>query len=325
MTQLPLDSRAAAETIPSRRRHHLSRRRRALELSVPYMLILPTLLAIGALLGYPIYKLITMSLQDYDRIEVVARYLKPSWVGFQHFSFVLHDRLFWQVLERSAIFTVANVGLTIIGGTLIALLLLRVSTWVRLVLTSGLVLVWAMPAVVAVEVWLWMTQPDNAILTNIFSKLHLVSYGHDWQATPFQALSVVTAVIVWGAIPFIVVTVYAGLSQVPAELVEASRVDGARSWQTWRDVTFPILRPVLLIVTSLSIIWDFGVFTQAYLVIQQEQLIPANYIMGTYLFEVGTSNHRIATGSAICLLMFVIVAIMSIFYVRKMVQIGDVQ
>ena len=79
----------------------------------------------------------------------------------------------------------------------------------------------------------------------------------------------VTALIVWAAIPFVVITVYAGLAQVPHELVEAAEIDGARRWRVFRDVTFPILKPILLILISLSIIWDFGVFTQPFLLIGQ--------------------------------------------------------
>ena len=77
----------------------------------------------------------------------------------------------------------------------------------------------------------------------------------------------VTLLIVWGALPFVAITLYAGLAQVPRELVEAAEIDGAGPWRVFRDVTFPILKPILLILTSLSIIWDFGVFTQPYLLI----------------------------------------------------------
>ena len=77
----------------------------------------------------------------------------------------------------------------------------------------------------------------------------------------------VTSLIVWGALPFVVITVYAALSQVPHELVEAAQIDGARAWRVFKDVTLPVFEPVLLILTSLSILWDFGVFTQPYLLI----------------------------------------------------------
>jgi N,N'-diacetylchitobiose transport system permease protein len=129
--------------------------------------------------------------------------------------------------------------------------------------------------------------------------------------------------MVWGAIPFIVVTVYAGLSQVPHELVEAAEIDGARAWRVFRDVTVPILKPIFLILTSLSIIWDFGVFTQPYLLIGQASINTSNELMGIYLFEEGYLKTDFGRGAAISILMLLIVAILSIVYVRKMVKTGD--
>jgi len=91
----------------------------------------------------------------------------------------------------------------------------------------------------------------------------------------------------------------------------------------FRDVTLPILKPVLLILTSLSIIWDFGVFTQPFLLIGQSHIHPSNYLMGVYLFEEGYFKSDFGRGAAVSLLMLVIVAALSVFYVRKMVKLGD--
>ena len=120
-----------------------------------------------------------------------------------------------------------------------------------------------------------------------------------------------------------VVTVYAGLSQVPHELVEAAEIDGARPWRVFLDVTVPILKPILLILTSLSIIWDFGVFTQPFLLIGQSHINASNELMGIYLFEEGYLKTDFGRGAAISILMLLIVAVLSIVYVRKMVRMGD--
>jgi N,N'-diacetylchitobiose transport system permease protein len=201
----------------------------------------------------------------------------------------------------------------------------RVSGWVRILVTSGLVLVWAMPPVVAVQIWNWMTNYQNGVLNYVLTELHVGNYfHHDWYATTFSQLGMVTALVVWGALPFVVITVYAALSQVPHELVEAAEIDGARSWRVFLDVTMPVIRPVLLILTSLSILWDFGVFTQAYLLIGQPAIQPGNYLMAIYLFEEGYFKNDYGRGAAISLLMLLMVAAMSVVYVRKMIRIGDV-
>jgi N,N'-diacetylchitobiose transport system permease protein len=292
--------------------------------STPYVLILPVLVAIGAVLGYPLYNLFRLSFQHYTLFELIRH--KGESIGLRNYGSVLHDQVFWHTLVRTVVFTVANVGLTLVIGTAIALLLVRVSTWARILLTSGLVLVWATPVVVAAQVWLWMTNPQNGVVNYILTKLQLGNYyQHDWSATTFSQLGLTTTLIVWGAVPFVAISVYAALSQVPGELAEAAEIDGARPWRVFVDVTFPFLRPVLLILTSLSIIWDFGVFTQPYLLIGQGHIHPGNYLMGIYLFEEGYVKTDFGRGAAISVLMLAIVATLSVVYVRRMVAIGDEQ
>ena len=312
----------AAETTKWSRRRRLTWARVGRS-SVPYLLILPVVAALAAILGYPIYSLVRLSLERYTLFELIRH--QGQWIGLNNFSSVLHDQIFWHTVLRTVIFTVVNVGLTIVGGTLIALLLVRVSGWVRILVTSGLVLVWAMPQVVAVQVWYWMTNFQNGVVNYVLTTLHVGNYfQHDWYATTFSQLGLVTALIVWGALPFVAITLYAALSQVPGEIVEAAEIDGARPWRVFFDVTLPVLRPVLLILTSLSILWDFGVFTQPYLLIGQAHLHPSNYLMGVYLFEEGYLKSDYGRGAAISLLMLVMVAAMSVVYVRRMVKIGDV-
>jgi N,N'-diacetylchitobiose transport system permease protein len=133
----------------------------------------------------------------------------------------------------------------------------------------------------------------------------------------------VTALIVWGAIPFVTISVYAGLAQVPRELVEAAEIDGAGAFRVFRDVTYPVLKPILLILTSLSIIWDFGVFAQPWLLVTASGWNVSNYLMGVYVYVEGYSHSDFGRGAAISLLMLVIVALLSVVYVRKMVRMED--
>ena len=290
---------------------------------MPYALVAPVVVVMGAILGYPIYSLVRIALERYGLTELIQHH--GVYIGLHNFGSVLHDTVFWQTLLRTIVFAAANVGLTMVIGTLIALLLVRVSTAIRLLVTSGLVLVWSMPPVVAVQVWNWMTNVQNGVLNYILTELHVGNFfQHNWYTTPFSQLSMVTTLIVWGALPFVVITVYAALSQVPRELVEAAEIDGARSWRVFKDVTMPVITPVLLILTSLSILWDFGVFTQPYLLIGQPHITTGNYLMGIYLFEQGYVGANFGRGAAISILMLVIVAAMSVVYVRRMIRIGEV-
>jgi N,N'-diacetylchitobiose transport system permease protein len=277
------------------------------------------LAAIGAILGYPLYRLVVLSFQKYGLFELIRR--QGSWIGLDNYRSVLGDSVFWDTLKRTAVFTIANVSLTIVLGTLLALLLVRVSSIIRVLLTVALVLVWSMPVVVAVQVWFWMTNYQNGVLNYLLTQLHLGDYfQHDWYGTTFSKLVMVTALIVWGAIPFVTITVYAALAQVPSELVEAAEIDGAGPLRVFRDVTFPVLKPILLILTSLSIIWDFGVFAQPWLLVSASGWNASNYLMGIYVYVEGYAHSDFGRGAAISLLVLLIVALLSVFYVRQMVR-----
>jgi N,N'-diacetylchitobiose transport system permease protein len=312
----------AAETTIDRSRRRRRFWGRVLRGSIPYGLIAPVVVVTGVILGYPLYWLVKLSTQQYGLFELIRH--KGIGIGLRNYRSVLHDQIFWHTLLRTVVFTIANVGLTMVLGMLIALLLVRVSSPVRILLSSGLVLVWSMPVVVAVQIFYWMTNFQNGVVNHVLTQLHLGDFfQHDWYATTFSQLSLVTVLIVWGALPFVVITLYAGLAQVPHDLVEAAEVDGARPWRVFRDITVPILRPILLILTSLSIIWDFGVFTQPYLLIGQSKITSGNYLMSVYLFEEGYFKSDFGRGAAISILMLAIVALLSVAYVRKMVRIGE--
>jgi N,N'-diacetylchitobiose transport system permease protein len=317
-------SNAAAGTLLGTSRRRRRSFARTLDAAIPYGLVLPVVLVIGVILGYPLYWLVKLSTERYGLFELI-RHAGVS-IGLKNYSSILHDQIFWHTLLRTVIFTVVNVGLTMVLGMLVALLLVRVSAFVRVLLTSGLVLVWSMPVVVAVQVWYWMTNYENGVVNYVLSHLGIGDYfQHDWYATTFSQLGIVTMLIVWGALPFVVITLYAGLAQVPHDLVEAAEVDGAHPWRVFLDITLPILKPILLILTSLSIIWDFGVFTQAYLLIGQSKITPGNYLMSVYLFEEGYFKSDFGRGAAISMLMLLIVAALSVVYVRRMVRIGDAE
>jgi N,N'-diacetylchitobiose transport system permease protein len=306
----------------SRRRRRFSRAR-VVRAVTPYGLIAPATIVIAAVLGYPLYFLTKLSFERYGLFQLIAH--KGTWLGLDNYSTLVHDPVFWSTLKRTVVFTIINVGLTMVLGTLIALLLVRVSGWVRILITSGLVLAWAMPVVVAVQVWYWMTNYENGVLNYILTRLHFGDYvQHDWYASPTSALGVTTSLIVWGAIPFVTITVFAGLAQVPSDLFEASAVDGAGPLRTFKDVTFPVLKPIFLILTSLSIIWDFGVFTQPFLLLNSRPN-QDYYLMSIYLYEKSIGIHEYGLGSAVALVMVAIMLVLSFFYVRQMVRIGDVR
>src|SRR5204862_6375551 len=141
---------------------------------------------------------------------------------------------------------------------------------------------------------------------------------------PVSGLGVITALVVWGAIPFVAITLYAGLAQVPRELVEAAAIDGASPWRVFRDITVPVLKPIFVILTSLSIIWDFQVFNQIWILLGTT---PSEdyYLMSVYSFVQSFKISEYGLGSAIAVVMVLIMLSVTFVYVRQMVRIGEAE
>jgi N,N'-diacetylchitobiose transport system permease protein len=328
MPREPLPARASVSAAGAalgqlRRPRRLLSRDRATQASVPYGLIAPALVVIVAVLGYPVYYLVRLSFQHYGLFQLIAH--KGTWVGLDNYRSILGDSEFWTVLLRTVVFTVVNVGLTLVLGTLIALLLKELGTPMRIAVTSALVLAWSMPVVVACQIWLWMTNFENGVVNYALTKLGFGNFiNYDWFANTLVGFGVITSLIVWGAIPFVAITVYAGLTQVPGELLEAAQIDGSGAIARFKDIIFPILKPIFVIVTSLSIIWDFQVFTQPFL-LRNQRPDPGYWLMSIYAYEKSFGISEYGLGSAIAVIMLLIMVGVTFFYVRQMIRIGEVR
>jgi N,N'-diacetylchitobiose transport system permease protein len=310
---------AVGPTATARRRRRP--RERILRGGAPYALLTPTALVIGAVLGYPLYLLVKLSFQRYGLTELIAH--KGTWIGTANYAHILHDPQFWRVLVRTAVFTAVCVSLTMVLGTLIALLLARLGAFMRLLLTTGLVLVWSMPVVVAVNIWYWMVDYEFGVANWTLTKLHVGNFvHHDWFVNPLQGFAVITAIVVWGAIPFVAITIYAGLTQLPGEIVEAARIDGASAFRIFRDMTLPILRPIFVILASLSVIWDFQVFTQVW-IIRNARPESSYYLISVYSFVTSFNQSNYGLGSAIAVVMVLIMLGVTFVYIRQMTRLGE--
>ena len=227
------------------------------------------------------------------------------------------------MIRISLIFTAVNVGLSMLLATLIALLLERVSRPVRILLSAGLVFVWATPVIPAVNLWQWMFDYEFGVVNWLLTRIGAGDYiHHNWFENPVQGFAVITIIVVWGAIPFLALTLYAGLTQVPRELVEAAQIDGARPWQVFTNVTLPIVRPLFIILFSLSTIWDFGVFNQVWVLLNQRPN-KDYFLIAVYSFQESFRVSKYGLGAASAVVMVAILAVVSIFYIRETIRLTN--
>jgi N,N'-diacetylchitobiose transport system permease protein len=288
----------------------------------PYALITPSVAVIAGILAFPLGMLVWISLQHYGLRELIQH--QGEWVGLGNYQKILADPLFHQVIVRSLAFTFACVALTVALSTLIALLLLKVRQAVRVLVMSALVFVWATPVVVTVDIWQWMFDYEFGVINYLLTQLHLGNFiHHNWFDNPLQGWTVFVVIVVWGAIPFVTITLYAGLLQVPAELLDAAQVDGAGAWQRFRYVTAPMLKPIFLIVICLSTIWNFGVFNQIYILLNQR---PSSdyYTIAIYSYRESFGVTQYGIGAAIAVLLVLVLVIVTLFYVRETVRQAEI-
>ncbi|WP_028802057.1 carbohydrate ABC transporter permease [Streptomyces sp. 142MFCol3.1] len=292
--------------------------------ALPWMLLAPCLLILALVLGYPLVRLVTLSFQKFGQSQLWG-FQPAESVGFDNFSKVLGDGEFWAVVVRTFVFAAGSVIFTMIVGMLIALLLQRVSGWVKTLINIALVASWGMPIIVATTVFKWLFDSDYGIFNALLSKLPGIDMiGHNWFASGPQGLAVIMLLVVWGAVPFVVITLSAGLTQVPKELEEAARLDGAGSWGVFRYVTLPILKPIVVMLTTLSVIWDMGVFPQVF-VMRGGHPEAEFQLLTTYSYDRAFVVNDYAQGSAIALLTVLLLLGVVAVYMRQMLKIGEVE
>ncbi|WP_033320050.1 carbohydrate ABC transporter permease [Streptomyces yerevanensis] len=292
--------------------------------AVPWALLAPCLLVLVLVLGYPLVRLVTLSFQKFGQSQLWG-FQPAESVGFDNFTKVLGDGEFWAVVVRTIVFAGGAVVFTMVIGMLIALLLQRVSGWVKTLINIALVASWGMPIIVATTVFKWLFDSDYGVFNAVLSKLPGVDMiGHNWFASGPQGLAVIMLLVVWGAVPFVVITLSAGLTQVPKEMEEAARLDGAGGWGVFRYVTLPILKPIIVMLTTLSVIWDMGVFPQVF-VMRGGHPEAEFQLLTTYSYDRAFVVNDYAQGSAIALITVLLLLGVVAVYMRQMLKIGDVE
>ncbi|TCO53051.1 carbohydrate ABC transporter permease [Actinocrispum wychmicini] len=288
------------------------------DLTLPYLLMAPALALVLVLLGWPTIQLLFISLRKLDLSELVTG--KMVWVGFDNYSAALADPEFWTITVRTLVFTASVVGGTVVGGLLIALLMRHVNPVIRVFLQVTLVLAWAVPIIAATTIFQWIFDQQYGILNKTLDRLGFHSFiGFSWFSSGTSTLVVIGLIIVWQAVPFVTFALYAGLLGVPREQYEAAGIDGASGWQAFRAVSWPALRPIVTMVTFLSVIWDFQVFAQVWAV-KQGGPDGESTTLPILLYLKGIASSHFGAASAIAALMLVILVAVTARYIQLLVR-----
>ena len=294
----------------------------------PYLLLAPGLAGIAVVLLWPLIQVAVYSFQNYGLPQITGAQ-STQWVGLGNFSTTFADSEFWLSLRITVLFAVVAVPLTLIAGTLVGVLLHRLGKKMAAFVSTAALLAWATPPVSASVLFYWLFSPDGGLVDWTLSKLpHWLVGSTDWAgfnwttSGALPAYTVLVILVVWQSFPFVAVTVLAGLKTVPAELYEAARVDGATPVRVFWKLTYPLLKPIFLVLLLLSVIWDFNVFTQTYILTG----FPGNrdeFNLSLYIYDKAFQfPPSYGLGGALALVFTVILLVVTVGYVRASVRQG---
>ncbi len=291
---------------------------RARRTPLPYGLLVPALAALLVALGYPLAREVVLAFQDFGLAQQFGK--PPEWVGLANFRELLSDPYLWTVALRSLLFCLVNAAVTLVIGVGLALLMRHMATPVRVLLQSGMLLAWAMPVVATLTVWQWLFDTQYGVINWLLARAGADYAGHSWLLDPLSFYFVATVVVVWMSVPFVAFTVYAALTQVSEDLVEAAEIDGAGPAQRLRAVILPSIRPVLLVVGLLQVIWDLRVFTQIYVLQQAGGSTHDTNLLGTYIYRLGVGGGDFGMAAAVAIFMLVLTVLLTSPYVWAMLR-----
>lgn len=220
-----------------------------------WVMLLPALLVLGLVFIYPIARAFWLSWFT----ENLGTQLQPVFAGLSNYQRMLGDGRFWQSLSNTGIFTVISVFLELLLGLGVALVLNK-SFWGRGVVRTVAIIPWALPTAVMGLAWAWIFNDQYGVVNDLLLRLGLIDTGINWLGTPSLAMIALIVADVWKTTPFISIILLAGLQSISEDLYEAHRLDGASPWQSFTQITLPLLMPQILIALLFRFAQSFGIF-----------------------------------------------------------------
>jgi multiple sugar transport system permease protein len=300
--QLPIERRAS---LKKERRFKLRLGSR----STPYLFIAPALLLIVGFLFYPLGNVFYYSLQNYDASQPYYN----GFVGFENFVRIFtSDPLFYSSLGISAKWVIAEVVLQLLCGMGVALLLNQTFRF-RTLFRAAAFLPWAISGVLASVMWSLMYNEHMGVVNDLFLKLGIIDQKQAWVANVETVFGAVVVAELWRGIPFFAITLLAALQNIPEELYEAARVDGAGRFHSFLHITLPHLKNTIILTTLLRTVWEFN---NVDLIFNLTGGGPAHQTttLTMYIAEQAIHANNFGYGSALTVVSFGILLIFAVAY-----------
>jgi multiple sugar transport system permease protein len=275
-------------------------------------LFLPTIVILGLFIAYPFVEGVLLAITN-AKVGVPGHF-----VGVNNFEKLWDDSIFRTAVANTFWYTGVTTVFKLALGMWLALLLNRHFRG-KAITRAFVLLPFIIPTVLSTFAWKWMFDPTFSVINWTLYRAGLIHGRINWLSDPDLAMISVIIVNIWRGVPFYAISLLAGLQTINPELQEAAAIDGARPWQRFWHVTWPLLLPVTMVVVLFSVIQTFADFQLVY-VLTGGGPANATHLFATYAYQVGIGTGLLSEGAAISLAMFpvlLIVVVIQLLYIRR--------
>ncbi|MCE5343621.1 MAG: sugar ABC transporter permease [Eubacteriales bacterium] len=279
---------------------------------IAYLFVAPALLYMLLLVGYPILYNIVLSVQNVTVKNINSG--EHIFVGLDNYIRLFQNGILSQSTVNTLVFTIACIIVQFLLGLLLALFLNRYFTAAKFV-RGMMMMPWMIPMTVTALMFKFMFSTNVGIINQMLLALGLIVSPIDWLTSPVTAMIAVITANVWVGIPFNMILLTVGLTTIPAELYESASIDGANGWKSFRHITLPLLKPTIESVLVLGFIYTFKVFDLVF-VMTNGGPVNATQLLSTYSYKLSFSLFKYSDGAAVANVLFVILLIASLIYLK---------
>lgn len=288
---------------------------------IGYMFVLPALLYMVLLIGYPIVYNIILSFQNVTAMTLAKG--NYSFIGLDNFRALLDDPVFKPAFLQTITYTLGSLLIQFIIGFLLALFFNEGFSFAKPI--RGLIVIsWILPVTVTALNWKFMFAEGNGIINALLLKLHIIDLPIGWLINGKTAMWGLIIANSWIGIPFNMLLLTTGLSNIPESLYEAANIDGASVFQRFTKITLPLLKPTMMSVLVLGFIYTFKVFDLVY-VMTAGGPVNATEVMSTYSYKLSFSFYRFGQGAAAANILFVCLFAIALLYLKTVSNEESVQ
>ena len=278
---------------------------------IAYLFFMPAFLAIMSVVIFPFIYNIFISLSNYS----LRTFNDWEIIGLHHYISVFRDYQFYSILAKTILWTIINISFHVSLGIFLAILINRTLP-AKPILRTLLIIPWAVPQYIAALSWRGMFNQEYGSINLVMTK-YLNLPAIQWLSQPVEAFAACILTNIWLGFPFMMVIALGGLQSIPKELYEAAKVDGANRWQQFKNITIPMLKPVMIPAIVLGTVWTFNNINVIWLVSNGGEPSNQTHILVSFVYKAAFNLYRYGYAASLSMVIFFILFGFVLYFLRR--------